>query len=205
MNVSNSVSAKQAKDWICLLLPNTVENRNADPIQDYLTDLKLWASLLEERGVLDSDEMAQWVELAAVNPGRASEVLADAKVLREAMFRVFSTVAEGGQPEPADMDLLNDRIADVYSHLEVSLDSAQPQWRWRDAEGKLEALFWPAIHSAGQLLTSDELGRLRNCNGDKCTWLFMDRSKNRSRRWCTMDVCGNRAKSKRHYAKVRNG
>jgi len=58
----------------------------------------------------------------------------------------------------------------------------------------LEAILWPIAGSAGELLTSDDLGRVRQCGGKTCRWMFVDRSKNRSRRWCDMKVCGNRPK-----------
>ncbi|HXO42658.1 MAG TPA: CGNR zinc finger domain-containing protein, partial [Thermoanaerobaculia bacterium] len=59
--------------------------------------------------------------------------------------------------------------------------------------------------SAAELLTSDKWRRVRECAGSDCTWLFLDRSRNRSRRWCAMQTCGNRAKARRHYRRARAG
>jgi len=63
----------------------------------------------------------------------------------------------------------------------------------------LEAILWPIAGSAGELLTSDDLGRVRQCGGKTCRWMFVDRSKNRSRRWCDLKVCGNRTKARKLY------
>jgi predicted RNA-binding Zn ribbon-like protein len=60
-------------------------------------------------------------------------------------------------------------------------------------------MLWPLAWSATELLGSDDVGRLKECAQDDCRWLFLDLSKNRSRRWCSMEQCGNRAKAKRHY------
>ena len=60
-------------------------------------------------------------------------------------------------------------------------------------------MMWPIAHEAAELLTANELGRVRECPGPNCGWLFLDMSKNRSRRWCSMEVCGNAAKARRHY------
>ncbi|MCB0153982.1 MAG: CGNR zinc finger domain-containing protein, partial [Anaerolineae bacterium] len=53
--------------------------------------------------------------------------------------------------------------------------------------------------SAAELLTSDRLNRVGQCAGESCGWLFLDTTRNHSRRWCEMEHCGNRAKAKRHY------
>jgi len=66
-------------------------------------------------------------------------------------------------------------------------------------------VLWPVAHDAAELLASDQLPRLRECAADDCCWLFLDESKNRSRVWCDMRVCGNRAKARRHYARTRGG
>jgi predicted RNA-binding Zn ribbon-like protein len=72
-----------------------------------------------------------------------------------------------------------------------------------DTNGKKDELDWmlkPVVRSAAELLTSDELTRVKECADDKgCGWLFLDKSRNRSRRWCDMKDCGNRAKAKRFY------
>lgn len=47
-----------------------------------------------------------------------------------------------------------------------------------------------------------ELARVKLCPGHDCGWLFLDETKNARRKWCLMEVCGNRAKSSRHYARV---
>jgi predicted RNA-binding Zn ribbon-like protein len=67
-----------------------------------------------------------------------------------------------------------------------------------------EAIFRPVAQSAADLLTSEELNRVGQCADDHCGWLFMDMSRNRSRRWCDMGDCGNRAKARRHYQRKRS-
>jgi predicted RNA-binding Zn ribbon-like protein len=57
----------------------------------------------------------------------------------------------------------------------------------------------PIVKSAADLLLSDMLDRVKQCEGDPCGWLFLDTSRNRSRRWCSMEDCGNRAKARRFY------
>jgi predicted RNA-binding Zn ribbon-like protein len=62
-------------------------------------------------------------------------------------------------------------------------------------------MLWPVARSAADLLTSQEQSRVRECAASDCGWLFLDLSRNRSRRWCDMETCGNRTKARRHYAR----
>jgi len=76
-------------------------------------------------------------------------------------------------------------------------------WDWHEADGALELPIWIVARSASTLLVSQGLRRVRECAGEKCDWLFLDASRNRSRRWCDMAACGNRAKAQRNYARRR--
>jgi len=71
-------------------------------------------------------------------------------------------------------------------------------WGWDFYQAALDDIIWPVVRSAADLLTSDTLPMLRICAADDCQWLFMDTSKNQTRRWCNMKSCGNRAKARRH-------
>jgi predicted RNA-binding Zn ribbon-like protein len=76
--------------------------------------------------------------------------------------------------------------------------------RWRGDESGLDGILWPILRSAARLLTDGDHSRLGQCADDRgCGYLFYDTSRNRSRRWCDMNSCGNRAKSQRHYARHR--
>ena len=71
-------------------------------------------------------------------------------------------------------------------------------------EDALECMLCPVVRDAADLLTSRELERVGRCADERCGWLFVDTSRNRSRRWCSMESCGNRAKARRHYRKSRD-
>jgi predicted RNA-binding Zn ribbon-like protein len=68
---------------------------------------------------------------------------------------------------------------------------------------QLERPLWPILRSAADLLTSPEVHAVKECGSDRCSWLFVDRSRTHRRRWCDMKSCGNRAKARRHYQKTR--
>jgi len=75
-------------------------------------------------------------------------------------------------------------------------DGATLQWGWREANERLDSVLWPVLRAAGDLLASDESERIRACGGDDCGWMYVDRSRNGLRRWCQMEVCGTKEKSR---------
>jgi predicted RNA-binding Zn ribbon-like protein len=74
---------------------------------------------------------------------------------------------------------------------------------WTSAADGLQQVLFAVLGSAAELLASDRVGRIRECASADCTWLFVDESRNRSRRWCDMSACGNRMKARRHYQRAK--
>jgi predicted RNA-binding Zn ribbon-like protein len=94
--------------------------------------------------------------------------------------------------------------ADHDPVVQAATSPARPEepphfgWVWVGIEDDLTGFLWPVARAAAELLTSGQVVRLRECAGDPCGWLFLDLSKNGSRRWCDMADCGNRAKARRY-------
>lgn len=122
---------------------------------------------------------------------------------REAIYDIFSMIAEGGDPRAVDIDILNEELSISFNHLK--LRHSENGYRL-DLERNgivLDQLLWPIAQSASDLLVSNKLNRVRRCAAEECGWLFLDTSRNRSRRWCNMKDCGNRMKARRHYKQKR--
>ncbi len=184
---------------LCLDLANTVDKRlTAEPTERLGTyaDLVSWA---EQAGVLRRREARQLLQAAASRPRRARAALARAKSLREALFGIFSAAANGRPAPDQALAILNAALPDALAGLRVVPSRDGFEWFWSVAERGLDRILPPVLDSAAELLTSPDLARVRECGADTCAWLFLDKSRNRSRRWCDMTVCGNRAKARRHY------
>lgn len=184
----------------CLDLANTLDERPLPSRRDNLeshADLVDWA---EQSRLLSRAEATALRRAAASRPAAAQRALVQMKSVREALFALFSALAEGrAAPAPA-LDLLNQSLARVYARLELVPAPASFRSSFACEPDDLERLLFPVVQSAYELLTSaPELERLRVCAADTCDWLFLDCSKNRSRRWCDMSVCGNRDKARRFY------
>ena len=101
-------------------------------------------------------------------------------------------------PPTDDLAALNAAIADAMGHARLVPAEGHFHWEWEHAPPRLAACCGPVVWSAAELLTAEELHRVHECAGHDCGWLFLDVSKNGSRRWCSMETCGNRAKARRH-------
>jgi predicted RNA-binding Zn ribbon-like protein len=184
---------------LCLDFANTLSWRGSDRQHDWLSSY----SNLVEWGIIAgilSDETAHRLHReAARRPDEAEEVLKGAVELREAIYRIFSAIAAGASSQAADVEALNVALAEALTHLRIVPATDLFVWDWIGDEGALDRMLWPVAGSAAALLTSEDLTRVGECQGDGCGWLFMDMSRNRSRRWCDMGDCGNRAKARRYY------
>jgi predicted RNA-binding Zn ribbon-like protein len=158
-------------------------------------DLVRWAG---QNHVFSPAEIQSLLAQAEVRPDQAAGVLSGAIDLREAIYGIFSATAAGQTPTDGDLIILNKALPEALRHLQVAQVEPGFTWTWPVDTQALEAMLWPVAHSAAALLTSDLLNRVKECPDDRgCGFLFLDMSKNNSRRWCRMESCGNRAKVRR--------
>jgi predicted RNA-binding Zn ribbon-like protein len=188
---------------LALDFTNTLSNRLADHPHEWLdgpSNLVAWGELTD----IAAQEMGETMRVEAeAKPDEAARSLTRAIALRETIYRVFSAVASGQEPPPDDTGSLNAFLSAAMVHLRIVQEENGFGWAWDAEKGTLDRIIWPVIRAAAVLLTSESLDRVGECQGDGCGWLFLDTSRNRSRRWCSMAECGNRAKARRHYARIR--
>lgn len=185
---------------LCLDFANTINGHNRIPHHEYLhdyRDLILWG---RHAGILSGKEVRVILEEAAARPSEAAAVFRDGLELREIIFRIFSALANGGEADAGDLEHLGTvwREGQIHAHLVRTANGFSIGW---DDEHSVERLLRMVTTSAINLLTSEDLSRVRMCAGEHCDWLFVDTSRNHLRRWCTMDECGNRAKMQRRQGR----
>jgi predicted RNA-binding Zn ribbon-like protein len=189
---------------LCLDFANTVDDRTEVHPQELLNSYYDLVSWSEQAQVLTEREAQRLLEKAARRPSEAIRVLQQAVVIREAIFRIFKAVAEDASPENEDLVLLSAAVADAQNHARIVPMENGFRWDWATKAGELDCMLWPVVQSAADFLTSDELDSVRVCASDTCNWLFLDTSKNHSRRWCNMKSCGNREKARRFYSRKKS-
>jgi len=186
---------------VCLDFVNTASGReHGVPEEEKLRayeDLVMWA----ERVDLVGGERARRLRrAAAASPAEAAAVVESARELREVIHRVFSTP----EPSRADVAVLGAWAGRAAAERRLVPAEEGYAFGWPESDA-LEQVLWPVALSAAELLTSEDRVRVKECAGETCDWLFLDMSRNRSRRWCDMKECGNRAKARRFYRKQRLG
>ena len=148
-------------------------------------------------------EPKRLLRLAERQPGEAEKVLASTLALRESLHRLLDSWMNGRRPARAELRAVNDFLQEMPRKERLLPSRGGFAWDLPARAEDLRGPLWPVAWSIGDLLTTGDVGRLKRCSGDGCGWLFYDESRVRNRRWCSMSDCGNRAKARRHYRRVK--
>ncbi len=181
---------------LCLDFVNTLDNRPTDRVRELLETYPDLAAFSRQSGILSPREERALLSRARRSPAEASRVLARTRLLREALFALFARRSSEA------LEALQQSLREGFRR---PLLRSGPEYElaWEDDPESLDRMLGPIVRSAVALLTSKELDRVRVCGADSCDWLFLDESRSRSRQWCNMAVCGNRAKARRFYQRKR--
>jgi predicted RNA-binding Zn ribbon-like protein len=182
---------------------NTVGGKREKVSRERLESYEDLISWCEQAGLLDKDEADALRRKATTHPAEAKLVLQRAVALREAIYGIVFAVAHDRGTKKADLSCLNQELERALCCMQVVRREEGFEWKWACA-GSLGSPLGPIARSAAELLTDGKsLPHAHQCQADNCGWLFVDSSKNRSRRWCDMRECGNRAKVRRHREKAK--
>jgi predicted RNA-binding Zn ribbon-like protein len=135
----------------------------------------------------------------------AQRVLASTVELREALAAVLYGRIEGNRPPAAQIRVLEQQFHAAASHRRLLSRDAYLEWSWSGVERQGEIPLWMLAQAASDLLVSGDAELVKDCGDPTCRWLFLDVSKNHTRRWCDMKTCGNRMKARRHHARTQPG
>lgn len=189
---------------LCLDFVNSVygrtRSRQIDTICAY-GDLLRWSVAAFD---LDQEQVTRLEALAAGDRAGAESVLRRGLVLREALFEVFTAVTAGRRPAARELEVIDGELARIIPRLcHLRWTTAGPELGWSTTLA-LDRPLWNVLRSAIDLLVSDQRRQVKQCEAPTCLWFFIDETRNRSRRWCDMAVCGNRAKARRARARQRS-
>ena len=126
----------------------------------------------------------------------AADVFHRAIALREALYRIARACVESRTPPPADLAIFNRELAAARAHERLRFLRGNFVSAW-DQPRHPARILWIIVRSAARFFESPSRAAIRECPGQECGWLFLDTSRNHSRRWCEMQICGNRAKLRR--------
>ena len=138
--------------------------------------------------------------LRNVPEGKAAKVVQAVREMREAAAEALYAVVDGRSPSASAVRQLQSFWAEAGEQRELRWDGEKLQWSFPPSSSLPELPLWVLSLSTAELMTSEQMRFLRECGNAECRWLFVDTSKNHTRRWCDMKICGNRMKARRFKA-----
>jgi predicted RNA-binding Zn ribbon-like protein len=181
---------------LALDFANTVDDPNGPLRWDHIADYPALLDWCRRLGVVAAADAAHLADQADRHPGRAAAAVRRAAALRAALNEVFGAVVERRDTSTGWVDL-RPFVVSAVERMDLSSADGHPEPGWEFAD--LESPLWPVAAAAHRLLGDPELARLKRCAA--CPWLFLDHSRNRSRRWCSMEDCGTHEKIRRYVNK----
>ncbi|PJJ76481.1 putative stress-induced transcription regulator [Thermoflavifilum aggregans] len=182
---------------------NTIGGRSERNIQDYVIrddtfncykSFVEWSEAIRLIKPAAARKIKAW---AAENPTHAKKELKRVIAFRETLYRIFRHTMEKSKPDAVDIQLLNKEYAAARQHQQMIFSSGIWSMQWLVDADHPDRLVYQLAMAAADLLLSEKLVRLKQCQGEDCGWLFLDTSKNQKRIWCDMKDCGNLAKVRR--------
>ena len=188
---------------VALDLVNTVswrldKNRRRDNLRDYAA-LIGWC---QHAGLLDPGTAHRLLAEAPGHPRLTQQTVHDVRTLREHSHTLLGSLADDGEPHrvvvtPPGLRAL---LLDALAHSELT----GPPMRWQLTPDQHPDIPQLLALQVLDLLQSPQLPLLRRCDGPGCGWLFLDRTRSHTRRWCSSSDCGNRERARRHYTRHRD-
>jgi predicted RNA-binding Zn ribbon-like protein len=188
---------------LCLDFVNTLAwrtSRQADDRLQNLDDLLAWGIYIE---LLSPDKVEALYPRSKKDKLLATKVVEEALLLRESIYRIFSAIIVHKIPDSVDITGLRTIFAQAVLRADLVNVCERYVWQVPQHINDLRVISWSVSISAVELITSEEANRVRICQNEGCGYLFVDRTRNGSRLWCTSEICGNRARVRRFYDKNR--
>jgi predicted RNA-binding Zn ribbon-like protein len=133
----------------------------------------------------------------------AADALVSCREIREAAADIFYAAVDDRTPAASHIKIIERSFEEARQHQRLAWSGSRMVWEWPGAECGPDLPVWMLAVSTARLLLSDQMRLVRACEKADCRWLFLDTSKNHSRRWCDMKICGNRIKARRFKAQHR--
>ena len=193
------VAGKLALDFT-----NTESGRGGAEHLDHLQtagDLVAWAAHAK---IIGEKDAALARRIIKDQNKLARHLIARGRFLRETIYQINSNIVAGKPPAEKLLHSLTATHAEMLATATLTPHGDNYEWAWHPKAELTAAILGPITLSALDLLVDADFSRIKQCQGNHCGWLFFDSTKNKSRQWCDMSVCGNRAKASALRARIRH-
>jgi predicted RNA-binding Zn ribbon-like protein len=187
-----------------LELVNTLDMRFSAQTVDLIPTYKDLLRLTTQMRLLTAEQARKLARTVGEEEGR--RVLASTAELREALAKLLYGRIDGTidrtRPSAGQLQILEQHFYAAALHRRLLAGESHLEWSWSGVERQAEIPLWMLAQAASELLVSSDAELIKDCGDPTCRWLFLDVSKNHTRRWCDMKTCGNRMKARRHHARA---
>jgi predicted RNA-binding Zn ribbon-like protein len=188
---------------LALDFANTLDYRyDPDRLIDLLPSYERFFAFCRQSKVITAAQMRKL--LGSLSGFDSQRVLDEVIEIREALYFLILSAVHGRRPDESDLRALNGFLSEARAVDEVVWHKRGFVRSFRDVTERPDGPLRQFVDAAVLLITSPDIYNVRECSEKTCRWFFLDRSRNHSRRWCDMQLCGNRSKAKRFYARTRN-
>jgi predicted RNA-binding Zn ribbon-like protein len=188
---------------LALDFANTLDHRyDPDRLIDLLPTYERFLVFCHQTEAISAAQMSKLLGGSSAFDSR--RVLKQVIELRETLYFLILSAVHGRSPDDSHLQVLNRFLSGTRPVDEVAWHKCRFVRTSRDVTERPDAPLRQVVDAAIALITSSDIYNVRECSEKTCRWLFLDRSRNHSRRWCDMQLCGNRSKAKRFYARTRN-
>lgn len=183
---------------VCLDFANTLDWRTSDEPQELIPDYTAFLAWCGRRRTLSPQAIKALDLIARKKPAAAAAAQAELLSLRSEIWSICDALRRG---ERSDLAFVNALLAEAPPQPPLVRTGAS--YLHNLAGRALSEPLWPILWSLTAVLTSADASRIGCCQADGCGWFYVDESPNRTRLWCSSEVCGNRERARRAYAKRR--
>ena len=185
-----------AAENLALNFANTESGRGGEHHLNHLksaADVLTWA---RHADVITDSAAQQGHGLVKEKKALAERIFQGAVSLRSAIYDINAAFVAGREPGEISLKALIAEHCETLRGAKLLQQGSRYDWSWNPDDDLAAAILGPIAEAAIGLLTRQEKSRIKQCRGMHCGWLFLDTTKNNSRCWCDMRVCGNRSKIK---------
>ncbi|QHS55079.1 hypothetical protein GWR56_05830 [Mucilaginibacter sp. 14171R-50] len=182
---------------LCLDFVNTVQTRKKEVFYEYIPNYEAFLQWCVKLNIISPKELKMFRGITEHAPASAITAYHHVMIARELLYKVFSARASG---MPVDKDVLggfNELLAEALQHIGFDNSKDGLKEFWQNTEDNIVAPLWKVIKSAYDILTAPEGRYVKECPA--CGWLFLDKSRTHTRRWCNPLECGSVDKATRYY------
>jgi predicted RNA-binding Zn ribbon-like protein len=188
---------------LALDFANTLDYRyDPDRRIELLPSYERFLAFCRQPGVISAAQMRRLLD--SLSKFDRQRVLKEVIEFRETLYFLILSAVHDRRPHESHLRALNGFLSEFRAVDEIVWHKRRFVRSLRDVTERPDGPLRQVVDAAVALITSSDIYNVRECSEKTCRWFFLDRSRNHTRRWCDMQLCGNRSKAKRFYARTRN-